>query len=134
MTDITARAVTQATVYTRDLEPITVIWLAPWAVQQLNESGNIAFGIESHAPTTFAPDAMPQLERWVVRLRGVKFRLGYAQTWLLVADDDELALMLRAAFLPGQQRAIRELERESFGKGAATAFSIIRRLSGGLDD
>lgn len=134
MADRATRAAMRATVYSRDLEPITVVWLAPWAVQMLNETGCIAFAIVPAVPVAFDPDAVPRLENWVVQLRGERLRLGFAQTWVLIADDEELALMLRAAFLPGQQRAIRELERDAFGKGAATAFSIIRRLGGGIDD
>lgn len=118
-----------ATVYTRDLEPITVVWLAPWAVRLLNETGRIAFAALPSALTAYDPDASPRAERLVVRLRGELIRMGRAHTWLLIADDEDLALMLRAAFLPGQQGAVRERERKAAAEGAAMAFDIIRRLS-----
>lgn len=118
-----------ATVYTRDLEPITVVWLAPWAVRLLNETGRIAFAAEPPALVAYERDAVPQANSWVVRLRGELIRMGRAHTWLLIADDEDLALMLRAAFLPGQQGAVRERERKAAAEGAAMAFDIIRRLS-----
>lgn len=119
-----------ATVYTRDLEPITVLWLAPWAVRMLHENGVVAFAVHPEQKAAYDPDAMPRLESWVVRLRGEKIRLGRAWTWLLIADDEALALMLRAAFLPGQQGAVRERERVARAEGIEMAFSIVRRLGG----
>lgn len=123
------------TVYSRDLEPITVIWLAPWAVRMLTEHRCIAFAAIQALQASSQLDAIPQHENWVIRMRGEQLRLGVAQTWILIADDEELALMLRSAFLPGQHRAVREIERQAKSEGAAMALSIIRQLGrGGIHD
>lgn len=121
-----------APIYNSDLELLTVVWLAPWAVQMLNEHGHIAFAAVPPMRMDYDPDATPQLENWVVRLRGDQLRLGHARTWVLVTEDEELALLLRAAFLPGQQHALRDLESQARREGAAAVLDIIRKLGGDL--
>lgn len=123
------------TVYTRDLEPITVVWLAPWAERLLTENGDIR--LAAYPTTQFRPDPdpIPRYENWVVDLRGEQLRLGGARTWILIASDEKLALLLKSAFLPGQKRELHERESEAraSGKaqGIAMAFDIIRRLGEG---
>ena len=120
-------------IYTRALEPITVVWLAQWAVHMLSECGRINFAIHPPVATSNIEDAVAPIGAdWVVRLRGEQLRLGAARTWILIADDEELALMLSAAFMPGQQGAVREHERQARqqgrDEGARFAFNIIRQL------
>lgn len=122
-----------ATVYNRDLEPITIVWLAPWAERMLGECGYIAFAASPPMSTRafFDPCDAPVIENWVVRMRGEQLRLGRVRTWILIADDERLALLLRSAFLPGQRSAVLERERDARDEGVLMALSIIRRLGEG---
>lgn len=121
-----------ATIYTRELEPITIVWIGSWAEKMLRDHGRILLAGVFPTPRTISnPDEPPKLENWIVRLRGHLVRIGGAETWVLTTDDEELALTLKAAFLPGQQRHVRDLERIAMGKGVGLAFELIRKLGGG---
>lgn len=119
------------TIYTRDLEPITVVRLAPWAIAMLKEHGHIALAaMPRHVLAAPEESEIPLIENWVVRLRGDEIRLGGARTWILTTSDEEVALALKSAFLPGQVRDVKEREHEARGEGMRMAIDLIRRLGG----
>lgn len=98
--------------YTRDMEPITVIDLPMWALQVGERRGMVAV------------DVMPPLNpKWLdpkenlldhfrrVYLEFHRIRFHDKQSWLVTVDKDELALLLKPAWLPGQRAKINKYER-----------------------
>ena len=118
-----------AVIYTKELEPITVVWLASWAVKMLRDHSHVAFAVCPPMSAGLSDfNDFSTMKSWVVRLRGDEIRMNRASTWILTTDDEEVALLLKAAFLPGQQQALRERDRVAMAKGAMSAFDLIRRL------
>lgn len=106
-------------IYTRDMEPITVIDLPMWALEFGERMDYVRVALPNDVVM-----ATPASETWkeaeakmrVVTLEFVAIRLARGhhdpvRRWLIVADDDELALALRPSWLPGQRRKVNEYER-----------------------
>lgn len=93
--------------YTADFEPITVLDLPVWLLEQLERQG--AVRVAALKPPTLenmlnGPDFEPP-ETVTIRCEKLRWRDGTLKP-ILVTDDDELALSLRPEWLPGQRQAV----------------------------
>jgi len=98
--------------YTPDLEPITILELPLWLLEQLEKQGAVRI-------------AVLKPPRWVQNGEGVTFDMPetvtvYAERlrWrdgttkiILVTPDDELALTLKPEWLPGQRAAVQGYQK-----------------------
>lgn len=95
--------------YTRDFEPITVLDLPMWLIEQLERQGGVRVAVQEPAQSQWmAPDALPtHPETKTVTLRCVKLSwLGGEKKTIIITDDDELALRLKPDWLSGQRSQI----------------------------
>ena len=93
--------------YTTDMEPITILELPLWLLEQLEKQGAVRIAVlkpprinEDGESTTFD---MP--ETVTVYAERLRWRDGTTKI-ILVTPDDELALTLRPEWLPGQRAAV----------------------------
>lgn len=104
--------------YTNDFEPITVIDLPVWLLEQLERQGAVRVAVLR--PMQFTHGSVPVgsvegPEVVTIYCEKLRWKDGTVKP-ILVTDDDTLALTLRPEWLPGQlqrvqsyQQAIREL-------------------------
>jgi hypothetical protein len=103
--------------YTRDFEPITVLEIPMWLLDQLEKQGTIKIAV---APTlkslaeTFSQEMPPMPEVIDIYCRKLRWEDGTLKT-ILITNNDELALALRPEWLPGQQQAINWYHRTIHG-------------------
>lgn len=103
--------------YTKDFEPITVLDIPLWLLDQLEKQGAIKIAI---APTlqsvaeALQQDIPPLPETIDIYCRKLRWEDGTLKT-ILVTGDDVLALALRPEWLPGQQQAINWYQRTIMG-------------------
>jgi hypothetical protein len=93
--------------YSSDFEPITILELPMWLLDQLERHGVIRIAV-SEPPELDEEEA----KRYLIEPKTVtiycdrlKWRDGSTKT-ILVTDDEELALILRPTWLPGQTASI----------------------------
>lgn len=114
----------RAVLYTPNLEPITVLQLQPWAAQYLREQGLVVLSVLE--PVEFMPRrsvvAPVYTTLRTVTIRAETLRYRRIETMLLITNDEESALLLESAFLPGQHRRVRELNDEAEGRGVMKGF------------
>lgn len=97
--------------YTNDFEPITVLDLPLWLLDQMERQGGARVAVPPSpqdllkAVTLAEPPTAPKLD--IVEIRCDKFRWkdGSLKT-ILTTPNEELALILRPAWLSGQQQSI----------------------------
>jgi hypothetical protein len=123
----------RAVLYADDMEPITVIELSGYALRVLQERRMV--NLEVRPPSTelglgLGPTlavADMNLCIRVVTIRAEDFyRSGQKHTLLFTANE-ESAMLLKSAFLPGQRRTLQDNEREAFAKGFLTAIENVGR-------
>jgi hypothetical protein len=107
--------------YTTDLEPITILDLPLWLLDQLEKQGAVRIAVLrppvwTTAETPVAP--YPGMETVTVYCERLRWRDDTVKR-ILVTPDEELALSLRPEWLPGQrasvqgyQKAIRHLTEQ----------------------
>lgn len=93
--------------YTRDFEPITVLDLPLWLIEQMEKQGGVRVAVQEQAQW-MAPDAAPtEPTLKTVTLRCVKLNwLNNEKKTIIITDDDELALRLKPDWLSGQRAQI----------------------------
>lgn len=118
----------RAVLYATDLEPITVLSLEPWAIDYLRRWGIVRLHVipQIAAPPPPLDDAHMEITMQTVTLRAERLRRGRHETMMLFTDDDESALLLKAAFLPGQTRVLRDREAAAFAEGFLHAMTRLR--------
>lgn len=96
--------------YTQDFEPITVLELPQWLLEQLERQGSVRVAVLRPVQFGSVDDRVP-----VGSVEGPQVVTIYCERlrWkdgttkpVLVTDDEELALTLRPEWLPGQRQAI----------------------------
>jgi len=103
--------------YTKDFEPITVLEIPLWLLEQLEKQGAIRIAV---APTlkslaeSVANELPPMPETINIYCRKLRWEDGTLKT-ILITENDELALALRPEWLPGQQQAINWYHRTIHG-------------------
>ena len=111
----------RAVLYTRELEPITVIDVSAWLWEMLVQQGRARLPV--YEKLTQHP--APHLFR-IVDIHAELFRYRDAATLMLFVDDEELALALRSSFLPGQQAAVKEVRGRARVEGFMKALVALR--------
>lgn len=115
-------------IYTRDFEPITVIDLPMWAVEQMHVHRTL--WVEIMAPLKWASgyDNVLTSENIAVCLEVKRIQwIDRTPRDVIVAEDETTALKLKASWLPGQQGAINAYEEMS----RALADALMRVLRHG---
>jgi hypothetical protein len=111
----------KAVIYTEELLPITIVDLPVWAVDMLTKYAIIEIPVPpslEFTPPSNDPIRRAYIERVVVR--GERFRklidgwrgvddIKYYESLILYTKDEESAMRLKAAFLPGQEVYMRDL-------------------------
>ncbi len=94
--------------YTPELEPITILDLPVWLLDQLEKQGAVRIAVLE--PPSFVNKQTPVPDTHNIRTVTVfceKLRWHNNQTkTILITPDDELALTLKPEWLPGQRAAI----------------------------
>lgn len=121
----------RAVLYAYDLEPITIIDVPLSDIDHLRKHSIVRI----HVPTY--PRVMPSnlaapvdCEFKMVTIRAEKFVFGDQETMMLFTHDEETALQMKAAFLPGQLGAIQDLQRNAFAYGFLTALRKLGESDG----
>lgn len=122
-------------VYSADFEPITVVDL-PCMPEQIARlmGGQIVLPVyEPLDLSTFmeAPQLTAKFRTVVLTMEQMRWRDG-SRKWIFVANCDENALLMRPAWLPGQQGAINEYEKDRKLLGQLM-LEALRRGLGGAD-
>lgn len=115
-------------IYANDFEPITVVELAPWAFEYLERYGRVTLPVQPRTVTRLKPTdpISADLRYYLVRLCAERLVFGRGrETLLLRTADEEAALLLQSAFLPGQQAAVRGAERKAFTQGFLSALNAL---------
>lgn len=110
--------------YTDDLEPITVLKLEPWALEFLRERGRVYFAVMRPIPIRplRGDEPIDEPGMWQVCIHAEKLIRKGIEHLLLITYDEEQALLLKSAFLPGQTAALNERDRNAWAKGFIDAL------------
>lgn len=120
-----------AVLYTDDMEPITVLRLGDMARHTLINRGYV--GLEVNEPLNLEPwprtpedmfDRVAITRRRLLITAELFIRNGRRHLMLFI-DDVDTAKMLRAAFLPGQQRRLKDETAAAFGRGFLAAVRAL---------
>lgn len=115
----------RAVLYAEDMEPITVIELSELAQHYLKERLFVRVAVMlppmlSVLAATQKPEIDSHLK--IVNITAeILIRRGN-EHMMLFTKDEESAMLLKCAFLPGQSRGLQEREREAFAKGVLYAL------------
>lgn len=112
-----------AVLYTDDMEPITVLQLSPLARDLLIRRGHVALQVLEPASLTLAGPPMTEVRCRKLVISAEMFRRNDRKHLMLFTGDEETALLLRAAFLPGQQRQARDERSAAFARGFLHALT-----------
>lgn len=109
--------------YTEDMEPITVLQLSEPARQALLDRAYVILPI-TEPITDLIPrfDDPPTLHLRQVVIYAEKLLRNGKIHHILFTRDEESALLLKAAFLPGQHGALNEREAQGIAKGFLAAL------------
>lgn len=113
--------------YADDMEPITVIDLPEFATRYLNEHGMVRIAVQM--PVIVTPQAASQMlpSLPIVTIMSERFIRRGQEHMMLFTNDEESALLLKCAFLPGQQAGLQERERKAFASGFLEAIYRMAR-------
>jgi hypothetical protein len=98
--------------YTTDLEPITILDLPIGLLEQLERHGAVRVAVQEPFKFTPAPEDFVYHQPKTVTIYCEKFcwRDGRTKT-ILVTPDDEVALILKPSWLPGQTGTIQGYQK-----------------------
>ncbi len=117
----------KAVIYTRDFEPITVIDLPMWALEQLHERRTLWVEVMS-LPRYAGQDDAITAECLAVCLTSQRIQwIDRSPRNVIVAPDDTTALKLKPSWLPGQQEQINAYEDVA----RALAAALVKALRNG---
>lgn len=102
----------QVVLYTQDMEPITILELPVWLLEQLERFGAVKVAVQPTVNLTAANSNLTYEHPKTVTIYCEKLRWkdGTTKT-ILVTPNDELALTLKPAWLPGQIGTIQGYQR-----------------------
>lgn len=110
--------------YAKDLEPITVIELNDFAWKLLSDTSRVRIDVIT-APSRLG--AKIQDNCYIVNIEAERLVRRGSESLMLFTADEEAALMMKSAFLPGQRSVLQELEWNAFAYGFKAAM---KRLGG----
>ena len=103
--------------YTKDFEPITVLDLPTWLLDQLEKVGAIRVAVQDpvkvdvrKSETWSEPMMVPQLKVVTIYCERLRWRDGTTKP-VLITNDEELALTLKPEWLPGQRQRVQSYEK-----------------------
>lgn len=117
----------RAVLYATDFEPITIIDLPPTVLHYIAVHQQVNLAVMEPVKFESPDDEHEPLKIRHVNIRAERIKRGEHEAWMLFTADEESALLLKAAFLPGQVGELRSREREAFIAGVATAFKNLLR-------
>lgn len=97
--------------YTKDFEPITVLDLPTWLLEKLEKQGAIRVAVQEPLKVNIAkepwsePWMVPELKTVTIYCERLRWKDGTTKP-VLVTPDEELALMCKPEWLPGQRQAV----------------------------
>ena len=96
--------------YTADFEPITVLDLPLWLLEQMEKVGYVRVAVQEPLANILEdlhkdPTIMHQPKVVTIRCEKLRWKDGTLKP-ILVTPDEELALMLKPEWLPGQRQAV----------------------------
>ena len=92
--------------YTKDMEPITIIEMPLWLLEQLERVGMVKVAVREPPHKLLSTDHnLQDLETLDIYCEKLRWRDGTLKP-ILVVNNDELALALKPEWLPGQQQAV----------------------------
>lgn len=116
----------RAVLYAYDFEPITVIDVPEFAQEYMERHQCFALPVFqqlfSVQPDATAPAGDHTFH--TVRIQCERLCRRGRTHWMLFTQDEESALLLRAAFLPGQLGEVQERQRAAFSKGFWAAVQL----------
>lgn len=110
-------------------EPITVVEIPMSLMRQVQEGvREVRMSVPTSMEAWFTmADKIPNVEMATVRIVSLRMEPIYRGYdilhWVAVPNDPTLALLLRAAFLPGQVTELRRREAQAWFQGAFSAIS-----------
>lgn len=103
--------------YTNDFEPITVLDLPQWLLEQLEKQGSVRVAVQQPLKVDIRKDEpwsepwmVPELKVVTIYCEKIRWKDGRVIP-LLITPDEELALMCKPEWLPGQQQAVNEYKK-----------------------
>jgi hypothetical protein len=94
--------------YTDDFEPITVIDLPLWLLEQLERQGQVRVAVlrpVQYTPESVAVGSVEGPDVVTIYCEKLRWKDGTTKP-ILVTYDEDLALALRPDWLPGQRQAV----------------------------
>lgn len=102
----------QVVLYTQDFEPITILDLPLWLLEQLERQGSVRVAVlrppKLVAPTDPVNFESPEVV--TIYCERLRWKDGTVKP-VLVTSDEELALTLKPDWLPGQRQRVQSYEK-----------------------
>ena len=100
--------------YTEDFEPITILDLPQWLLEQLEKQGAVRVAVlrpmQLDKTGTIAVGSVEGNQVVTIYCEKLRWRDGTTKP-ILVTYDEELALTLRPEWLPGQRQAVQSYHK-----------------------
>lgn len=114
----------KAAIFNRDGDLVSVVDIPPWFVERLRRGEPMRLAERPRAPVLADLDEPVTMSG----MRTVTLRALNRSCTALECDDDETALLVEAAFAPGQTYELRKRERNAEGRGAAMLWNALGQL------
>jgi hypothetical protein len=111
--------------YTMDMEPITIIDLPMWAIELGEKERMVAVAVIRPPSRTPFENTPLELSTQVVYLRFHPLVFYGKKNWIITVENEELALLLKPSWLPGQRKQINDYERQVEN----LSFALLQALS-----
>lgn len=108
--------------YTEDLEPITIIDLPLWGLECAIKYGHFVIPVPSCVEKYDITPAVCMEQHKTVTVWVERFERKSRRSYFVFTKDEENALQLKAAFLPGQHKGVQEEYHRGFARGFITAI------------
>lgn len=115
----------RAVLYTYDLQPITVLEVPEWARERIERCESFRMYVPERPIRDYGRvDSPTTAEMRIVRIHTELMRRNGWNHPILFTEDEESALLLRAAFLPGQLGELQKQNQDYFSKGFWSAIQL----------
>lgn len=116
----------RAVIYTFDFDPITVVEIEPNLYRHLEENLWLRLAVIKPLPSLLAgrQPIAADFDDWIVNLKAEPFQIYGKHQLLIFTGDEESALLLKSAFLPGQQRELHSVANKAFARGFLKALTL----------